>query len=90
MIIWIFLTVMLLFAWPALLGVFRMPNPDNYSAKKIFAKIWTVVSCLSEWVVSIVKDPQNNSPLWGVGNFYAWSSDEIVSDDDGNFTWEEL
>lgn len=81
---------MLLFAWPALLSVFRMPNPDNYSAKKIFAKIWTVVSCLSEWVVSIVKDPQNNSPLWDVGNFYAWSSDEIVSDDDGNFTWEEL
>lgn len=81
---------MLLFAWPALLGVFRMPNPDNYSAKKIFAKIWTVVSCLTEWVVSIVKDPENNSPLWSFGNVYVWSSDDDFSDDGETFTWEEL
>lgn len=78
MIIWIFLTVMLLFAWPTLLRLFNMPNPGNYSARNIFSKIGSVVTCLTAGVVTVVKDPANNSPLWSPWNYYGWSSDGVV------------
>ena len=64
MIIGLFLTVMILFIWPMILRIFRVNNPDNYSAKYIFAKVGNIVSCVSLWVVSVVKDYSNNNPFW--------------------------
>ena len=87
MIIWIFLTVMLLFAWPTLLRLFNMPNSGNYSARNIFTKIWTVVSCLTEWIVFVAKNPESG-PLWSQGSFYGWSSDDL--DYDEPFEFDEL
>ena len=85
MIIWIFLTVMLLFAWPTLLRLFNMPNPGNYSARHIFTKIGSVVSCLTAGVVEVVKDPANNSPFW---SSYGRSSDSITYEE--TFEFNEL
>lgn len=90
MIIWIFLTVMLLFAWPTLLRLFGMPNPENYSARKIFTKIWSVITCLSTGVVTVVKDPANNSPFEWLDSFSAWNSDDLTSYDDEPFVFDEL
>lgn len=84
MIIWVFLTVMLLFMWPTLLRLFNMPNPENYSAKNIFTKIWAVVSCISRWVVTVVKDPANSSTNF----FYVSTSDGMTYDE--SFSFDEL
>ena len=63
MIIWLFMTVMLLFMWPTVLRLFRLQNADNYSAKYIFVKVWDIVSCVSSWIVAVVKDYPNNNPF---------------------------
>lgn len=80
MIIWIFLTVMLLFAGPTLLRLFNMPNSGIYSARNIFNKIGTVVSCFTEWVVFVVKNP-DSGPLWNQG-YYGWSYNESFEFDE--------
>ena len=64
MIIWLFITVMVLFMAPTILKIFRVPNPDNYSAKYIFVKVWNIVSCVSTWITSVVTDYSNNNPFW--------------------------
>jgi len=61
MIIWLFMTVMLLFMWPTLLKFFNMKNADSYSAKNIFVKVWNIVTCIWTWVVSVIKDYPNNN-----------------------------
>ena len=63
MIIGLFLTVMLLFMWPLILKLFRVQNPEAYSAKYIFIKVWNIVSCVSTWIVSVVTDYPNNNPF---------------------------
>lgn len=89
MIIGIFLTVMLLFAWPTLLRLFNMPNSGIYSARNIFSKIWSVVSCLTEWVVFIAKHP-DEGPLWtNPWGFYGWASSDDFDYDD-SFEFGEL
>ena len=64
MIIWLFITVMVLFMAPTILKVFRVHNPNNYSAKYIFVKVWNIVSCISTWITSVVTDYANNNPFW--------------------------
>lgn len=49
---------------PTILKVFRVPNPDNYSAKYIFVKVGYIVSCVSTWITSVVTDYANNNPFW--------------------------
>lgn len=63
MIIWLFMTVMLLFMWPTILRLFRLQNADTYSAKYIFVKVWKIVSCVWWWIVAVVKDYPNNNPF---------------------------
>lgn len=85
MIIGIFLTVMLLFAWPTLLRLFNMPNSGIYSAKNIFNKIGTVVSCLSEWVVYVTKHPNDGPLWWSEGSLFGWSSNNLDYDEPFEF-----
>lgn len=75
---------MLLFMWPTLLRLFNMPNPENYSAKNIFTKIGAVVSCVSKWVVTVVKDPANNS-----ADFFSVSSSDGMTYNE-SFSFDEL
>ena len=63
MVLWLFMTVMLLFLGPALLKLFRMQNSDEYSVKYIFVKIGNIMSCVWTWIVSVVKDYPNNNPF---------------------------
>jgi len=63
MIIWLFITVMLLFIAPTLLNIFRVPNPENYSAKYIFVKVGNIVSCVSLWITEVITDYPNNNPF---------------------------
>ena len=63
MIIWLFMTVMLLFMGPTILKMFRLQNSDDYSAKYIFVKVGQIVSCIWTWVVAVVKDYPNNNPF---------------------------
>lgn len=70
MIIWLFMTVMLLFMWPTLLRFFRLQNADNYSAKYIFVKVWNIVSCIWTWIVAVIKDYPNNNPFGSDYNPY--------------------
>ena len=63
MIIWLFITVMILFISPTVLKVFRIPDPENYSAKYIFVKVGNIVSCVSLWITKVVTDYPNNNPF---------------------------
>lgn len=63
MIIWLFITVMLLFIAPTVLKVFGMRNYENYSAKYIFIKVGNIVNCVSTWIVKVVTDYPNNNPF---------------------------
>lgn len=72
MIIGLFLTVMLLFMWPSLLKLFRMSNTEEYSAKSIFIKIWSIVSCICSWVTAVVTDYPNTNPFWSNANPFWW------------------
>jgi len=63
MIIWLFITVMLLFVAPTVLKVFRVPNPDNYSAKYIFVKVWNIINCVTTWISRVISDYPNNNPF---------------------------
>ena len=89
MIIWLFVTVMLLFVAPTLLRVFRIPNPENYSAKYIFAKVGNIVSCVSIWVTSVATDYSNNNPF-GDLEYPIWSSQTIESSQGYGFDVYEL
>ena len=71
MIIWLFMTVMLLFMGPTLLRMFRMQNTDLYSAKSIFVKVGNIVSCIWTWLVSVIKDYPNNNPFWSTSDPFA-------------------
>jgi hypothetical protein len=63
MIIWLFITVMLLFVAPTVLKVFRAPNPDNYSAKYIFVKVWNIINCVTTWISRVISNYPNNNPF---------------------------
>jgi energy-coupling factor transporter transmembrane protein EcfT len=63
MIIWLFVMVMLLFVAPTLLKIFKVPNPENYSAKYIFVKVGSIVNCVSTWITRVVTDYPNNNPF---------------------------
>ena len=54
---------MILFVAPTLLKVFRVPNPENYSAKYIFIKVGNIVSCVSTWISKVISDYPNNNPF---------------------------
>ena len=79
MIIWLFLTVMILFMWPMILKLFRVQDPDKYSAKYIFVKVWNIVNCISTWVVKVVTDYPNNNPF-GATSDPLWITQTISSD----------
>lgn len=64
MIIGLFLSVMVLFMWPTVLRLFRVQNANDYSAKYIFIKVWSIVNCVSTWVVRVLTDYANNNPFW--------------------------
>ena len=80
MIIGIFLTVMLLFMGPTLLKLFRLKNSEMYSAKNIFGKMGNIISCLTTWVVSVVKDYPNNNPFGDTTDIYPSTSTESLDD----------
>lgn len=79
MIIWLFLTVMILFMWPMILKLFRVQDPDKYSAKYIFVKVWNIVNCISTWVVKVITDYPNNNPF-GATSDPLWITQSISSD----------
>lgn len=80
MIIWLFLTVMLLFLGPTLLKTFRMDNSEIFSAKNIFSKVGDIVSCVSLWVTSVFTDYPNHNPFWSEASVWLFSSSATESD----------
>ncbi len=89
MIIWLFLTVMVLFMGPTVLRVFRVQNPDYYSAKYIFVKVGQIVSCVSLWVVTVVTDYPNNNPFWDL-YYPVWSTTVVWNGANSNIAVYEL
>ena len=89
MIIGLFLTVMILFMWPMILRLFRVANPDYYSAKYIFVKVGNIVSCVSLWVVSVVKDYSNNNPFWDL-YYPIWNNTVVWNGVNSNISVYEL
>ena len=89
MIIWLFVMVMLLFVAPTLLKVFRVPNPENYSAKYIFVKVGSIVSCVSMWITRVVTDYPGNNPF-GDSEYPIWSSQNIEPSQGYGFDVYEL
>ena len=85
MIIWLFLTVMLLFMAPTVLKVFRVQNYEGYSAKYIFVKVGNIVTCVSTWIVSVITDYPNNNPFgstedpFGIQTIWTDSTDTSVT-----------
>lgn len=80
MIIWLFLTVMLLFTGPTILRVFKVWNSDDFSARFIFQKIGNIVTCFWTGVVSIVRDYPNNNPFGSTAEIISWDSSQATSD----------
>ncbi len=65
MILWIFLTVILLFVFPLIFKRMRVPNPEEYSAKNIFVRAGEVVRWLTnmwEWIKEFQTDKQARIP----------------------------
>lgn len=85
MIIGLFLTVMVLFMWPLILKLFRVQNPDAYSAKYIFVKVGNIVSCVSTWIVSVITDYPNNNPFGHTEDPF-WISPGIWSNNGNGMT----
>ena len=79
MVIWLFITVMILFIAPTVLKVFRVPNYENYSAKYIFVKVGNIVNCVTTWVVKVVTDYPNNNPFGSMADPY-WTTQTIWTD----------
>ena len=79
MIIWLFLTVMVLFIWPMILKFFRVQNPEYYSAKYIFVKVGNIITCVSAWVVAVVTDYPNNNPFGSDGDIF-WPTQSVWTD----------
>jgi len=57
MIIWIILTVALLYLFPLIFKLIGLENYDKYSAKSIFNKAWTILSNVFE-LKDVIKDSQ--------------------------------
>ena len=83
MIIWLFITVMLLFMAPTLLKLFRMPDADSYSAKFIFVKVGNIVSCVSLWITKVITDYPNNNPFGSNADPF-WGTQTIWTDSAGS------
>lgn len=71
MIIWIFLTVMLLFAGPFLLRSFW--NKEAYSVSSLFNKMLNIWSCVITWISRVVTDYPNNNPFGDTWDPLGWS-----------------
>ncbi len=65
MIIWLTMTILILFLFPLVLDRMRIPNSDNFSATNIFAKAWDVL----EWVFGLKDVIQESQEL----NQYEWN-----------------
>ena len=70
MVIGLFLTIMLLFAVPPLLKMFKLPDADSYSTRAIFTKMGDIIKGFSEILGIIVREyPEGNidptNPLGG-------------------------
>ena len=76
MIIWLFLTVMILFMAPSVLKIFKMNDAENYSAKYIFIKVWNIVSCVTTWITQVLTNYPNNNPFWDSSD-PLWITDTI-------------
>lgn len=88
MIVWLFLTVMILFMAPTVLKVFRMRNYNYYSAKYIFVKVWNIVTCVTTWITRVLTDYPNNNPFWDTSD-PLWITDAIGwSYNDGTTVYE--
>ncbi len=59
--------------WPTLLRFFRMQNADSFSAKYIFVKVGNIVTCVSSWLISVIKDYPNNNPFWSEDDVFMYS-----------------
>ena len=79
MIIGLFITVMLLFMWPAILKVFRVQNADEYSVKYIFVKVGNIVNCVTTWITKVITDYPNNNPFWSNAD-PLWPTQSIWTD----------
>ena len=60
MIIWIFLTVILLFLFPFIFKLVWMDNYEKYNAKSIFNKAWDIISGVFE-IKDVIKESQEQS-----------------------------
>ena len=83
MIIWLFLTVMILFIAPTGLKIFRVQNSESYSAKYIFVKVGNIVSCVTTWISKVLTDYPNNNPFGSTADPFwlsqsAWDSTSVT------------
>ncbi len=60
MIMWIFLTVILLYIFPLIFKRVWLENYEKYTAKSIFNKAWTILSSVFE-LKDIIKESQEQS-----------------------------
>lgn len=65
MIIWLTLTILILFLFPFVLQWMKLPNSDTFNANNIFAKAWEII----EWTFSF-KDVVQESQI---KNQYEWN-----------------
>ena len=77
MIIWIFLTVILLFLFPQIFRWVWLENYERYNAKNIFNKAWDIISSVFE-LKGVIKESQEQ-------NKYKWQlyyDTNIITNDD--------
>ena len=58
-------------------------------AKYIFVKVGNIVSCVSLWVVSVVKDYSNNNPFWDL-YYPIWNNTVVWNGVNSNISVYEL
>ena len=79
MVIWIILTVVLLYLFPLIFRLIWLENYEKYTAKSIFAKAGTILSSVFE-LKDVIKESQEM-------NMYNW---QLYYDTDSvNLWWDD-
>jgi len=64
MILWMFFTIMFLFAAPTLLRFMNVRGADQYTAKNVFSYMWKIISHISSLWNIIQKSQEANQYNW--------------------------
>jgi hypothetical protein len=64
MILWMFFTIMFLFAAPTVLRFMHVRGAEQYTAKNVFSYMWKIISHIS-WLWNIIKESQDANQVNG-------------------------